>query len=346
MNYTKISYENLKTAFGFFIISDIRQRIGKEKPTEADVRKLFLKLDKNRNSEELKSAKQLSRYCDTDKNYLVSAREETFENLAKMLNLKIQNLSDFRQKLNPAFKTFNDFQEFLTLSENYLTKFSSQKSSENQADLKQKFMQFFGISEQSQSFISMISYNFGEKDSNLPAFTFAAENDLKTERVLKDLFKEFNSKIPQTIPSLEAIEKIKKKEQKGTFFAIGLANNDLTKWAISQKNIINLLEFDEKNTCIRLFGEKTEEFRANRNEKIDYAIIIKLGLKKQKSIFVLGGIEGFGTEKIGEYFQENWQKIADFRDEKTGKIISGKSFLAVFKISKNDFELIKCEIIF
>ena len=72
---------------------------GKPTPTEADVRRLLARLNP---TAEAASAKQISRYCQTDKPYLRDAREETLDHVAAALRVPVATLAEFRRRLNPA----------------------------------------------------------------------------------------------------------------------------------------------------------------------------------------------------------------------------------------------------
>jgi hypothetical protein len=54
-----------------------------------------------------------------------------------------------------------------------------------------------------------------------------------------------------------------------------------------------------------------KEYAANREKKTDYGVFARLQLSNRKTIILIGGIEGYGTEKTGEYVWRNWRKMYD-----------------------------------
>jgi len=89
---------------------------------------------------------------------------------------------------------------------------------------------------------------------------------------------------------------------------IGLFGNRLTA-SLLKKNILgNYFSWLPQQNKIVLMGK---EYAANREKKIDYGIFARLQLANRKTIILIGGIEGYGTEKTGEYVWRNWRKIYD-----------------------------------
>ena len=60
----------------------------------------------------------------------------------------------------------------------------------------------------------------------------------------------------------------------------------------------------------------------------------KIRLTGRRTAFVIGGIEGVGTERIGEFLEKNWPQLPDLRDSITGQPVGDAPFLALFHISE------------
>ncbi len=69
-----ISYSVAKISFGLYLVNELRASGGKEFPTETDVKKILLRINPNCTAVELQTARQISRYCQTNRDYLRDAR--------------------------------------------------------------------------------------------------------------------------------------------------------------------------------------------------------------------------------------------------------------------------------
>src|SRR5258706_7466416 len=134
-----ISYELAKISFGIYLINELRELSGKEFPTETDVKKLLLKIDPSYTANELQPAKQISRYCQTTRDYLRDAREETLDKVAKLLHVHISSFHAFREKINPALKTFKYYSSYLERAEVYLKSIQNNNTDSN----KKQFCELF-----------------------------------------------------------------------------------------------------------------------------------------------------------------------------------------------------------
>ena len=297
----QISYSFAKVAFGIYLVNELRQVCGKELPTETDVKKILLRINPSSTAAELQTARQISRYCQTSKDYLRDAREETLDKVAKALNAPIKDFSAFREKINPLLKAFKYYSSYVEQAEMYLKSLDDEGTGN-----RKSFCELFACNDQSRIYFSMISYHFGEVNKELPAVSFGAESDMRTERILSELFDIFALPSPQYLPETIFFEQLDKQAAKTCFIAIGLFGNRLTEWMSRHNCLVPSLEILPQEKCIKLQGET---YTASRIEGIDYALFCKITLSNNSTVFIIGGIEGFGTQRIGEYLGDNWPAI-------------------------------------
>ncbi len=305
-----ITYEIAKTSFGLYLVDELRLHGGKEFPTETDVKKILLRVNPSCTPAELQTARQISRYCQTDKDYLRDAKEETLDKVARAMQATINSFAAFREKVNPQLKAYRYYSHYVARAETYFTALEAKKR-DNQGD---KFWELFDYTGQQQVYLSMISYHFGEADKALPAVTFGAESDLRTERILRTLFGTHNIPAPQYLPETDFARLLNAGEAYTVYIAIGLFGNRLTEWLTAKGCFEPRLQILPANKCITL---DDKSYFANRNENTDYALFCKYRLANRSTIIVLGGIEGFGTQRLGEYLQSQWPlPLALFTEKK------------------------------
>lgn len=298
----QISYTVAKTAFGIYLVNELRTACGKEQPTETDVKKFLLRNNPVATQAELQTARQISRYCQTNKDYIREAREETLDKVARVLSSPIKSLEAFREKINPLLKAFKYYSHYVDDAEKYLEALTENKVDET----KQQFWQLFACDDKTKVYLSMISYHFGAENKDLPAISFGAESDLRTERILSDLFDEYGLPAPQYIPENVFFEGLDKQTTPANYIAVGLFGNKLTTWLGANGYLNQSLQILPAEKCIQLGGIN---YYPNRDKGIDYALFCKATLSNNTRVFIIGGIEGFGTQRIGEYLQTNWAAI-------------------------------------
>jgi hypothetical protein len=152
----------------------------------------------------------------------------------------------------------------------------------------------------------MIRYHFGAENKNLPAISFGAESDLRTERIITDLFDEYGLASPQYLPDNIFLGELNRQPAKTNFIAVGLFGNRLTAWMGNNNYLTQTLEILPVEKCIKLLGKT---YYAKRDTGVDYALFCKITVNSGSAVFIIGGIEGFGTQRIGEYFADNWLTI-------------------------------------
>lgn len=317
----KINYDTVKVSYGMYIIDEVRKRTNKEQPTETDIKKMLQKNTKQQ-GDKLVVAKQISRYCKTNKDYLLKAKEETLELIAASVNLPIQYFNEFYERINQLYKRSTNYYTYLEKAELYLLQFKA-------ANDEIYFKRLLNYREEGGIKIVMIDYPFGELDINLPASHFGAYTDIKTEVLFKQLCLQMNV-VNYTLLTGSATTKLFEKENKKseTWVSIGLFGNKLTAWLLSKQAFRNCFDWLPAQNKI-IVAEK--EYVANREKKADYGVFIKLQLPQNKTVIIIGGIEGYGTEKTGEYVWRNWRKIYDIATASEGasviilyKIYNGK----------------------
>ncbi len=301
----QISYTVAKTAYGIYLVNELRQACGKELPTETDVKKFLLRINPSITPTDLQTARQISRYCQTNKDYIREAREETLDKVAKALNVSIKNMEAFREKTNPLLKAFKYYSHYIDEALVYLQALEQTNAGED----KRKFQGLFSADAQTKTYLSMISYHFGEENKDLPAISFGAESDLKTERILIELFDEYGLLPPQYMPENILLDSLDKQPAKTNFIAIGLFGNRLTGWMHSNNYLNSSLNILPGEKCLQLNGKK---YYANRDNGIDYALFCKIALSNNSTVFIIGGIEGFGTQQIGEYLRDSWLNVYNY----------------------------------
>jgi hypothetical protein len=298
----QISYSLAKISFGIYLVEELRSHGGKDMPTETDVRKILLRINPSCTAAELQTARQVSRYCQTNKNYLQDAREETLDKVAKAINAPIKSFVEFREKINPLLKAFKYYSGYVEQAEAYVRNLQNTDSSET----KKKFCELFDCGVESKVYLSLISYHFGAENKDLPAVSFGAESDLRTERIIRGLFDGFELPVPQYLPENIFFEQLGAQKTKSSFIAVGLFGNRLTEWMSTNNCLPSGLQILPAEKCIKL---RSKTYYANRDEQIDYALFCKLTLSSNSTIFIIGGIEGFGTQRLGEYIEDNWQAV-------------------------------------
>jgi hypothetical protein len=294
-----ITYSLAKISFGIYLVNELRSACGKDFPTETDVKKILLRINPSCTAAELQTARQISRYCQTGKDYLRDAREETLDKVAKALNTPIRTFAAFREKINPLLKAFKYYSSYVDEAEAYIKALEKEGAGSN----KKKFCELFACNDQSKVYLSMISYHFGEVNKELPAISFGAESDMRTERIIRDLFDAFDLPAPQYLPDNTFFEQLNNPSSKSSFIAIGLFGNRLTEWMSANNSLAPSLEILPAEKCIKLNGQT---YYASRDEGIDYALFCKVTLNNNSTVFIIGGIEGFGTQRLGEYLEDNW----------------------------------------
>ncbi|MBC7626184.1 hypothetical protein [Ferruginibacter sp.] len=297
----KICYDTVKVSFGMYIIDEVRKRTNKEYPTETDIKKMLQKNTKY-NPDTLCVAKQISRYCKTNHNFLLKGKEETFNIISAALNLPVQHFNQFHERINQLYKRSSNYYTYLEKAENYMLQFKD-------ANDEVYFKKFLNYKEETGIKTILINYPFGELDTNLPATHFGAYTDIKTEVLFKQLCTRMNITNYKILTDSSVVEQFEKQNKKPeTWVNIGLFGNRLTA-SLLKKNILgNYFSWLPQQNKIVLMGK---EYAANREKKIDYGIFARLQLANRKTIILIGGIEGYGTEKTGEYVWRNWRKIYD-----------------------------------
>lgn len=313
-----ITYEIAKICFGLYLVDELRLQGGKEFPTETDVKKILLRVNPSCTAAELQTARQISRYCQTDKNYLKDAKEETLDKVAKAMLAAINSLAVFRDKVNPQLKAFKYYSHYVARAESYLNGLHSKNKDQEGST----FWQLFNYTGQQRVYLSMISYHFGESNKELPALSFGAESDLHTERILRNLFGSHHIPAPQYLPDNSFLKLLDTDEPNTVYIAIGLFGNKLTEWLTANGCLEPRVQILPAQKCIRLDGKN---YFANRDENTDYAIFCKYQLPNRNSIVVLGGIEGFGTQRLGEYLALHWQLVLPLFTEKQHTILLYKT---------------------
>lgn len=298
----QISYTVAKTAFGIYLVNELRTACGKQQPTETDVKKFLLRNNPASTTEQLQTARQISRYCQTHKDYIREAREETLDKVARALNTPVKSLDAFREMINPLLKAFKYYSHYVDEAENYLNELTKNTGDE----VKQKFQQLFACDDKTTVYLSMISYHFGAENKDLPAVSFGAESDLKTERIISELFDVFDLPAPQYIPGDIFFTSLNKQPAKTNFIAIGLFGNRLTAWMAANNYLTPALQILPADKCIALNNKK---YYTNRESGIDYALFCKITISPNNVVFIIGGIEGFGTQRLGEYIEGNWPAL-------------------------------------
>jgi len=313
-----ITYEIAKISFGIYLVDELRSRGGKEFPTETDVKKILLRVNPACSTTELQTARQISRYCQTGKNYLKDAKEETLDKVAKAINAPIGSFATFRDKVNPLLKAFKYYSHYVERAEAYLKLVEEQ----NQDVASKMFRDMFECVGGQKAYLSMISYNFGELNKELPAVSFGAESDLRTERIVRSLFDNFNLPAPQYLPENAFFSLLHAQAAKTTYIAIGLFGNRLTEWLNVNGCLGPVLQILPAEKCILINGT---HYFANREEGTDYALFCKYRLGNGSTVIIIGGIEGVGTQCLGEYLQQNWHIMNALIDGKDNVILLYKT---------------------
>ena len=234
------------------------------------------------------------------------------------MNAPIKTFADFRQRINPLLKAFKYYSHYLEQAEAYLQNIGESKLGNN----KKRFGEIFACNDQSKVYISLISYHFGEEDKELPAITFGAETDLRTERALREIFDRFDFPAPQYLTDNIFFEQLRQQPTKTTFIAIGLFGNRLTEWMSKNNSLGPALKILPIEKCIMLEGVG---YYANRSQGIDYALFCKFVMGINSTVCILGGIEGFGTERLGEYLEEHWLMVHSLVAGKNNAILLYKT---------------------
>ena len=250
----------------------------------------------------LSVAKQISRYCKTNHDYLLKAKEETLNIVAQKINLPIQYFNEFYERINQLYKRSTNYYTYLEKAELYMLQFKA-------ANDEIYFKRLLNYREESGIKTVLIDYPFGELDINLPASHFGAYTDIKTEVLFKQLCLQMSATNYKLLTD-SSVRKLfeKQTKQPGTWISIGLFGNKLTNWLLQNDVFKSCFDWLPKQNKIVVAGK---EYTANRDKKADYGIFARLQLNNQKTILVIGGIEGYGTEKMGEYVWRNWRKIYD-----------------------------------
>ncbi len=315
----QISYSLAKAAFGVYLVNELRQASAKDFPTETDVKKILLRINPACTAAELQTARQISRYCQTNKDYIRDAREETLDKVARALNTPIKDFVSFKEKINPLLKAFKYYSNYVDEAEIYLKALNN-----DGIGRKKKFCGLFACNEQTKIYLSMISYHFGEVNKELPAVSFGAESDMRTERILRGLFDEFELPSPQYLPANIFFDQPYNQGGKTNFMAIGLFGNRLTEWMDTNSRLADSLEILPAEKCIRLNGNA---YYASRDEGIDYALFCRMTLNNNSTAFIIGGIEGYGTQRLGEYLEDNWATVHEL-------IVGQENVVLLYKTGK------------
>jgi len=313
----KIKYDTVKVSYGMYIIDEVRKQTNKDHPTETDVKKLLQKSQKQ-NAEKLSAAKQVSRYCKTNHDYLLKAKEDTLDIIARNLNLPIQRFNEFYERINQLYKRSTNYYTYLEKAELYMLQFKA-------ANDEIYFKRLLNYREEAGIKTILIDYPFGELDINLPASHFGAYTDIKTEVLFKQLCLQMNATNYKLLTDSSAAKLFEKENRKPeTWISIGLFGNKLTAWLLKKNSFAGYFNWLPEQGKIVLNGK---EYAANREKKADYGVFARLQLKNMKTVLVIGGIEGYGTEKMGEYVWRNWRKIYD-----SVALSEGRSLIILYKI--------------
>ena len=297
----KIHYGTVKVSYGMYIIDEVRKRTNKDHPTETDIKKMLQKNTKQY-ADKLSVAKQISRYCKTDKDYLLKAKEETLELIATSLILPIKHFNEFYERINQLYKRNTNYYTYLEKAELYLLQFKA-------ANDEIYFKRLLNYREEGGVKTVLIDYPFGELDANLPASHFGAYTDIKTEVLFKQLCLQMNVINYKLLTDSSVVKLFEKESRKPeTWVNIGLFGNRLTEWLLKKQVFRNCFDWLSQQNKIVIKGK---EYAANREKKLDYGVFARLHLSNRRTIIVIGGIEGYGTEKTGEYVWRNWRKIYD-----------------------------------
>ncbi|MBD2705725.1 hypothetical protein IC229_34275 [Spirosoma sp. BT702] len=121
----------------------------------------------------------------------------------------------------------------------------------------------------------------------------------------------------------------------GTYFGVGLfsdAPNELTLNEYMTKNyfsnLFTMVRSNENHSNIlRVKGREFGEIWREDNQR-DYGLIAKLRCEinsQNVTLFILGGINHFGTERVADYLYKHWQSLSEKTD--------GMPFLGVYEFS-------------
>ncbi|MEP7319687.1 MAG: hypothetical protein ABI921_13125 [Panacibacter sp.] len=254
------------------------------------------------NADKLTVAKQVSRYCKTHHDYLLKAKEDTLDIIAETINLPIKRFNEFYERINQLYKRSTNYYTYLEKAELYMLQFKA-------ANDEIYFKRLLNYREDGGIKTILIDYPFGEQDINLPASHFGAYTDIKTEVLFKELCMRMNASNYKLLTDSSVIKLLEAKNRKPeTWISIGLFGNKLTAWLV-QNNIFGDCFYLHTSKNRIVVGGK--EYAAQREKKTDFGVFARLQLKNMKTILLIGGIEGYGTEKTGEYVWRNWRKIYD-----------------------------------
>jgi hypothetical protein len=323
----KIPYHTVKVSYGIYIIEEIRKRINKEQPTETDIRRMLLKNSKPTLASAVVMAKQMSRFCKTNKEFLLKAKEETLDKIAAAMGLPLQQCTHFYERINQLYKRSTHYYTYLQKAEQYMLQF---KMANDEIYFKQllNYREEYGIK------TMLITYPFGQLDSNLPASDFGAYTDIKTEVLFKELCTRMNAHQYKLLTDNLVDRFFTKDIQKpDTWISIGLFGNKLSYGLLTMPPFNAVFTWLPQENKIMLAGKT---YAANREKKQDYAVFARLQLASGKTVIIIGGIEGYGTEKLGEYVWRNWRKIYDvvFSEDSHSVILLYK--IAAGKIHQQD----------
>ncbi|PLK44426.1 hypothetical protein [Emticicia sp. TH156] len=217
----------------------------------------------------------------------------------------------------------------------------SQESRDNDAraikERRAKFSNLFNANTINRNNIATIlKYKFIDTDND-DFYPGVPKTDIKTAVAIREAFYETLGIIPLPVyigvgEKYKNVKELIKTRKPGVYVAIGIFGSDQNPPTVAEYiiNSDNSLPFElvrkstrpkkieykdesERNIFYAKFADKWVEYEEKwvNDDCADYGIIAKLTLGDDISVFIIGGLNHYGTEKIGAYLRDAWETIAD-----------------------------------
>ncbi|HEV7507577.1 MAG TPA: hypothetical protein VGS07_22020 [Thermoanaerobaculia bacterium] len=176
--------------------------------------------------------------------------------------------------------------------------------------------------------------------------------DVKAASDLMLIFSKLGLPLPVLEPDEKIVEQLHGNSLSyGTYIAIGLQSNALT-MAIngSQPDLFRIsdahsespkLQIAERDPGKPLPLEQWSESYDSDRKTYDHVLIARTRLSKDKTLFILGGLEAKGTESVGDFIKVHWEdELTTWCDLITKLGVLGNCFAAVVRFKDSSFKRI------
>ena len=182
---------------------------------------------------------------------------------------------------------------------------------------------------------------------------FALQPDIRVAAKIIALFSKLGLDLPEIIwdnAIFDSTGNPKIANQNALYICVGLFSNKVTHWLSksSHHNKLFSLKAEPASIGKRPFTLEVADYHQGgidphkhgwklysfERDSEDYGLISRINILPWRvTLFIIGGIDAYGTERSGEYFNESWEELLAWPDNDTRqRVEKSEQFAAVLKI--------------